>query len=222
MRRKFKLYSAIFMIVSFVLWTIIAKFVDVKQIGPNNSYVGLSTMNSFVHNLTGCNMLLYTITDWLGIVPIILVLVFGIIGLIQWIKRRNFLKVDYDILILGLYYIVVFIFYILFENVVVNYRPVLIDGYLEVSYPSSTTLIVLSVMPTIIIQVNIRINNIILKKVLIYCIIVFSCFMVVGRILSGVHWISDIIGGLLLSSGLVIMYDYLIKIKYYIGLCFVL
>ncbi|MBE6131333.1 MAG: phosphatase PAP2 family protein [Erysipelotrichaceae bacterium] len=210
------------MIVSFVLWTIIAKFVDVKQIGPNNSYVGLSTMNSFVHNLTGCNMLLYTITDWLGIVPIILVLVFGIIGLIQWIKRRNFLKVDYDILILGLYYIVVFIFYILFENVVVNYRPVLIDGYLEVSYPSSTTLIVLSVMPTIIIQVNIRINNIILKKVLIYCIIVFSCFMVVGRILSGVHWISDIIGGLLLSSGLVIMYDYLIKIKYYIGLCFVL
>lgn len=215
MKRKFKLYSSVFMIVSFVLWTIIVKFVDIKQIGPNNSYVGLSTMNSFVHNLTGCNMLLYAITDWLGIVPIILVLMFGIMGLIQWIKRRNLLKVDYDILILGLYYIVVFILYILFENVVVNYRPVLIDGYLEVSYPSSTTLLIMSVMPTIIIQVNIRINNIILKKVLIYCIIVFSCFMVSGRILSGVHWISDIIGGLLLSSGLVIMYDYIINIIKY-------
>ena len=155
-------------------------------------------------------MLLYAITDWFGIIPIIFVLIFGVIGLIQLVKRKKLFKVDLNILILGLYYIVVFILYILFEYIVVNYRPVLINGYLEASYPSSTTMLVISVMPTVIIQCNIRIKNIVIKKIISYNIIVFTCFMVIGRILSGVHWISDIVGGILLSVGLVMMYDYII------------
>ena len=34
-----------------------------------------------------------------------------------------------------------------------------------------------------------------------------------GRLLSGVHWVSDIIGGALLSGGLVMLYDSIQFIK---------
>ena len=81
-----------------------------------------------------------------------------------------------------------------------------IDGILEASYPSSTTMLVLCIMPTTIIQLDFRLKNIILKRCIAYTIIVFIVFMVLGRLISGVHWFTDIIGGALLSAGLVLMY----------------
>jgi undecaprenyl-diphosphatase len=93
-----------------------------------------------------------------------------------------------------------------FEFVVVNRRPVLIDGYLEASYPSSTTMLVACVMPTALMQLHARIQNKTLRRVIDVVIILFTAFMVLGRLISGVHWLSDIIGGLLLSAGLVASY----------------
>ena len=113
--RKRILFISIFFLISFLLWTILVKYVDVKPIGPNNSSVGLATINGTIHNLTGVNMSLYIITDWLGLVPIFFCIGFAILGLIQWIKRKSIFKVDYNILILGVYYVVVFALYILFE-----------------------------------------------------------------------------------------------------------
>ncbi|MBQ2661163.1 MAG: phosphatase PAP2 family protein [Clostridia bacterium] len=190
----------------FVLWTLGVSFIDVKQIGPQNSSVGFASLNSFVHSLTGTNMLLYTITDWAGLVPIAFAMGFGVLGLVQWIKRKNILNVDYNILALGVFYIVVFGTYILFEYIIINYRPVLIYGYLEASYPSSTTMLVLCVMPTVIMELNVRIKNKMLKKSLCFAIIAFIVFMVSGRLISGVHWFSDIIGAVLLSAGLLKLY----------------
>ena len=150
---------ATFTILAFLLWTVAIQFVDVQAIGPQESSVGFATINQFVHNLTGVHMSLYTITDWLGLVPLVFVIGFALLGLIQWIKRKHLLKVDYNILILGGFYIVVMAVYVLFEMLVVNYRPVLINGYLEASYPSSTTMLVMCVMPTAIMQFNARIKN---------------------------------------------------------------
>ncbi len=206
-------YRGAYFLIAFVLWTVSLRFVDVKQIGPQNSKVGLSTLNQFVHNLTGTNMTLYTITDWLGLVPIFFAMGFGVLGLLQWIKRKSLKKVDYSILVLGGFYIVVMAVYILFEYVVINYRPTLINDILEVSYPSSTTLLVMCVMPTAIMQLKDRLENGILKKCIIWVIVLFIIFMVVGRIISGVHWITDIIGGALLSAGLVTIYHAVIKLK---------
>lgn len=158
-------------------------------------------------------MLLYTITDWLGLVPFIFAIGFGFLGFSQWIKRKKIQLVDYDILILGGFYIVVIALYLFFEAVVINYRPVLIGGYLEASYPSSTTMLVLCVMPTSIMQISARIKNRILKSSIIIIITAFTVFMVLGRLISGVHWITDIIGGTLLSSGLVMMYRFVVGIK---------
>ena len=201
------------MLTAFVLWTVAIRLVDVQIIGPQDSAVGLATVNGFIHKFVGVHMLLYNITDWLGLVPIFVGMGFALLGLIQLIKRKSLFKVDYNILILGGFYIVVMAVYVLFEMLVVNYRPVLINGYLETSYPSSTTMLVMCVMPTAIMQFNARIKNNVLKRFVASAIIAFIVFMVIGRLVSGVHWFTDIIGGALLSTGLVLMYRAIISLE---------
>ena len=212
-KNKKRLVLGAILVVAFVLWTISVCFVDVRAIGPEGSSVGFAALNGFVHELTGVNWLLYTVTDWLGIVPIAVALGFAILGLVQLIKRKSLWKVDHSILALGVFYIVVMAAYIFFEVVVINYRPTLIDGYLEASYPSSTTMLVMCVMPTAAMQLNVRIKNTVLRRCAIITIVAFTAFMVIGRLVSGVHWITDIIGGALLSAGLVTMYDVFGKCK---------
>jgi len=201
------------MLLAFLLWTVAIRFVDVQAIGPQESSVGFATINQFVHNLIGVHMSLYTITDWLGLMPFVFVMGFALLGLVQWIKRKHLFKVDHNILILGGFYIVVMTAYVLFEVFVVNYRPVLIDGILEASYPSSTTMLVMCVMLTAIMQFNVRIKNNILKRCVAFATTAFIVFMVIGRLISGVHWITDIIGGALLSAGLVLMYRTIINME---------
>ena len=195
MRKFLKPFS---LLVSFALWTLLISAIDVQAIGPRGSAVGFATVNGFIHRLFGVHMTLYVITDWLGLVPVAVGFGFAIAGLVQWIKRKNILKVDKRILVLGGFYILTLFAYLLFEEVVINYRPVLIGGYLEASYPSSTTLLVLCVMPT----AAMFSKNKIIKGV----IYGFMAFMVIGRLVSGVHWFTDIMGGILLSAGLVYLY----------------
>lgn len=211
--KKKKLFIAIILLASFVLWTLLISLVDVKPIGPNATSVGFATLNRFFHELTGVNLQLYMITDWLGLIPIAVAFGFAILGVIQLIKRKSIWKVDFNILALGTFYIVVIIAYLFFEIFIINYRPTLINGYLEASYPSSTTMLVMSVMPTMAMQLNVRIKNIIARRCAIIAIMAFIAFMVIARLLSGVHWITDIIGGALLSAGLVILYDAIGKVK---------
>ena len=194
------------MLISFVLWTVLILFVDVRAIGPEGSSVGFASLNGFVHNITGVNMSLYVITDWLGLVPIGVAFGFAVLGLVQWIKRKSLLKVDRSILALGGFYIIVMAVYVLFEIVVINYRPTLINGYLEASYPSSTTMLVMCVMPTAMVQFRTRIKNDKFRRCIMLAIAVFIAFMVIGRLVSGVHWITDIIGGALFSAAIVLMY----------------
>ena len=189
-----------------LLWTLLISFVDVWPIGPRESTVGFATINGMFHDLTGVHMTLYHITDWLGLVPVAFGFGFAVLGLVQWIKRKHILKVDYSILVLGVFYIVVLGAYLVFEEVVINYRPVLIAGYLEASYPSSTTLLVLCVMPTSAMQLRNRTKNRGCRRWVTAVISVFVGFMVVGRLLSGVHWLTDIVGGALVSVGLVLLY----------------
>lgn len=205
MKRNCLLASLIFL-GAFALWTLLLCFVDVQAVGPNGSSVGFAALNRFLHALTGVHWILYTVTDWLGLIPLLFIMGFGLLGLWQWIRRKHLLRVDRSILVLGIFYLVVIAFYLFFETVVINYRPVLVNGYLEASYPSSTTMLALCVMPTAMLQLRGRIQNPVFNRFVLFVIGVFTAFMVIGRLLSGVHWLSDIIGGVLLSTGLVMLY----------------
>ena len=197
---------------AFTLWTVALCCVDVQPIGPEGTAVGFATLNGFIHRLTGVCMPVYTITDWLGLVPVAVGFAFAILGLCQWIRRRHILRVDFSILMLGLFYLLMLGVYLLFESVVINYRPVLIGGHLEVSYPSSTTLLTLCVMPTAAWQLRRRIRRPWLRRIVTAAIALFSLFMVGGRLLAGVHWLTDIIGGGLLAAGLAALYDALCRL----------
>jgi undecaprenyl-diphosphatase len=189
-------------ITAFIIWTFLIQKIDVQPIGANGTSVGFATVNGWFHNLTGVHMKMYHITDWLGLVPIAVCMFFAALGFSQLIKRKSLFKVDYDMIILGIYYVIVILSYLIFEMIPINYRPILIDGFLEASYPSSTTLLVLGVMPTLSEQLNRRHKNAFVN-VFIIC---FSTFMVLGRLISGVHWLTDIIGSILLSTGIFCIY----------------
>ena len=191
---------------AFALWTVLIRHIDVQKAGPNGTEIGFATINVWFHRLTGVHMLVYKITDWLGLVPIIICMCFGVLGLVQLIKRRSILRVDPDILLLGIYYVLVIACYLIFEIIPINYRPILINGNLEASYPSSTTLLVLSVMQTLKYQSDRRIANPMTRKSIALFVFAFSLFMVTGRLISGVHWATDIIGSVFLSSGLFMVY----------------
>lgn len=204
---KSKIIVGCILLTVFLLWTAAVCIVDVQPIGPNDSSVGFATINGYVHDLTGVNLGLYNLTDWLSLIPIAFVMGFGLLGLRQWIQRKSLWKVDGSIIALGIFYFVVGAVFLLFEILVVNYRPVLIEGVLEASYPSSTTMLVLCVMGTAMTQLRQRIKICVLRRIVIFVMSAFVVFMVVGRLISGVHWLTDIIGGGLLSGGLIALYD---------------
>ena len=209
MKKKKFFWLASVYLSAFVLWTVLVRLVDVQPIGPEGSAVGFATLNRFVHDLTGVNWTLYAVTDWLGLLPLGVAFGFAVFGLWQWIKRKSLLRVDRSILVLGGFYAAVAAVYGFFEAVVINYRPVLVDGVLEASYPSSTTLLVLCVMPTAMMQWSERIKSRSVRCGSSVAIVAFVAFMVIVRVFSGVHWITDIVGGILLSAGLVTAYRWM-------------
>lgn len=210
--RKNILISVI-LLIAFILFTILVKFVDVSSIGPNSSNVGFSTLNSFILKKVGINMVFYKITEVLGIIPILIAVLYGIKGTIQLIKRKNLFKVDYEIIILGIFYIITIMIYLFFEKLIINYRPALMDGKLEASYPSSHTMISIFICMSAVIVNRYLIKNNNINKRLNIIILIIMVLIVVGRIISGVHWISDILGGLLISAFLIKSFDTILKIR---------
>ena len=209
MRRPWRRYaclSAAFLLL-FLVWTALVLTVDVRPIGPLGTSVGLATLNGAVHRALGVRLSLYTVTDWLGLVPVAVALFFALLGLSEWGHRRRLCRVDASLFVLGGFYLAVIASYLFFEAVPLNYRPVLLGATPEASYPSSTTLLVGCVMPTSILQCKQRIQNNTARKTCCILLSVFTVFMVLGRLIAGVHWFTDIVGGALMSVGLVALYS---------------
>ena len=201
--------TSLCLLAAFVLWTAAVCAVDVQPVGAMDSMVGFAGLNQWFHGLTGVHMGLYILTDWLSLLPVGLGFGFAGLGLCQWIRRRKLWLVDGDLLVLGGFYLAVLAVYLFFEVAVVNHRPVLINGVLEASYPSSTTVLVLCVGLTALWQFSRRIRNETLRRWVGASLLVYTVAMVLGRLLSGVHWLSDIVGGVLISGALVAGYCWL-------------
>ena len=211
--KKRNFFISTILILLAVVFTIFVKVVDVKPIGVNESSIGVASFNQVVFKTIGVNMIWYHITDWLGLVPIFIAMIYAFIGFIQLIKRKNIFKVDKEIIILGLFYIVVISLYIFFEKFIVNYRPILMNGFLEASYPSSHTLMTICLCGSSIIVNRKFYNNKIAKFVNILSLVIVL-ITVIGRLLSGVHWFTDIIGGIFIGGALLMtLYSVLDVVK---------
>ncbi|MBQ9148736.1 MAG: phosphatase PAP2 family protein [Oscillospiraceae bacterium] len=194
------------MLILFVLYTVSLTCVDLRPIGPQGSCVAYAGINKAVHELFGVHMTLYHVTDWAGVVDILIALGFAVLGLTQWVRRKSILKVDRSILILGVFYLLVFGAYVFFEFHVINRRPVLINGILEASYPSSTTMLAMCVLPTAMMQFRRLIRNGPVRMAVNTLCGLFTAFMVMGRLVCGVHWLTDILGGMIFSAAMILLY----------------
>lgn len=194
-----------------VLYTILVKTVDVASIGPNGSEVGFSTLNRFVRDGLGTSDFWYHVTKYLGIVPFFIVAFYGLQGFIQLVQKKSLKEVDRRLLLLGCLYVLLGITYIFFEKVIINYRPVIMDGELEASYPSSHTMLAMVICLSSLLIGKYYIKNKNLLKGFTFGTIILMLLLVIGRILSGVHWISDILGGIIISITLVSIYVTAIK-----------
>lgn len=194
----------------FALFTVLLKVCDVRTVAYEGtaltSTVGFGGINLAVFKALGQNGIWYTATEILGYLALLLAATFAVIGLVQWIRRKKLWSVDHEILLLAVFYIAVMFFYVLFEIVEINYRPVLIDGELEASYPSSHSMLALCIFTSanVVVQKLFRHRALFLTAttVLDFC----AAITVIGRLFSGVHWFTDIVGAVLLSSALVLLY----------------
>ena len=188
---------------------VLVRFIDVRPIGAEGTSIGLSRLNGFFFRLSGVNILWYHITDWLGVAAILVAFLFAMAGFVQLIKRRSILKVDHEILALGGLYIVVIGLYVLFEIVIVNYRPIIMpDGiHPEASFPSSHTMLVCVIMGSAIMLIGKYLKEKPLCRVLRGICAAIIGMTVVGRLIAGVHWFTDIVGGVLISIFLLSLFS---------------
>lgn len=203
--KKSFILSGIFALLS-ILLIVLIKLVDVAPIGPCGSAIGLSSLNGALKNALGESALLDKLTDLLMLLAIAAVAVFAVIGVIQLFKRKSLWRIDAEILCLGGAMVLLAFLYAFFEVVVVNYRPVLDEGELAASFPSSHTLLALSVFLCLIFILGSYLKKPSLLLALKIAAGALAGISVVGRLLSGVHWFTDILGGVLIGFAVVFLF----------------
>lgn len=200
----------------FLLLILALKTIDVASIGPDGSKVGLSKINLFFKDMFGVNTVWYDITKVIGVIAILTALCFAVVGVFQLIKGKSLKKVDKEVIALGVLYVVMACVYFLFEKIIVNVRPVFMPGSIEAesSFPSSHTMLVCTIMGSALAVIDRYIKNkgiCNVGKVLLTAMIIL---MIVGRLVSGVHWFTDILGGVLISAAMVFTFTGFVNDRY--------
>ncbi|MCQ2382504.1 MAG: phosphatase PAP2 family protein [Clostridia bacterium] len=199
-RQKLWLILGIVSFVCFVIFTLLVAFVDVDQ-------VGLSKINHFFWQHCGKHEIWERITDYLGYV-LILVLV-GILAwqIWQWIMCKKLARIDWNLLMFDVIMVCLAVVYVFFEVVVINYRP----AGDKASYPSSHAMLFATVLPLLIYQVWHYLQNKPWRIVLTVALSSIQVIGLVGRLLAGVHWFTDILGGVIISCCLDCFYIFFVS-----------
>lgn len=208
-KSKQSLIMAASLFLLFIIFTVMVKTIDVRPIGPEQSSVGFASVNKFVFELFGVNPLWYNVSEWMGAAAMATAFGFAMAGLFQLVTRRSIRKVDVPILVLGAFYGILAACYVFFEVVVINYRPVILTqgSVLEASFPSSHTMASICIMATAMIEFHDYLRKrrgwLMAADTAAVLILVLT---VVGRMLSGVHWFTDIVAGVILSAALIALF----------------
>lgn len=203
-----KIVMAIIATILALGFSVVVTKIDVRAIGETNTEVGLSHLNEKMFNMLGTNMTWYEITKYLGYVAIAIAAAWALVGLVQWIKRKNILAVDVKILALGVLYSITIGLYVAFTKIMINGRPIILpeETAVEPSFPSSHTMLVCVVSTGAIMILADYITNKGLRILVDIVLSAMAVAMIVGRLLSGAHWFTDIVAGILIAGMLLAWY----------------
>jgi len=211
MKKKNKSIRTLLLLVISIIYTVLVTFVDKQAIGPEGTSVGFSAINKVVLDLISYNPMWDKITDLMLMVAILTAVYFAATGFLQLVKeKRKISEVDKEIFVMGFLYVILVLMYILFDKVPFNYRPVLLpdEVELEASFPSTHVLMICTIMGSAVIAWKEKFYD---DENLCAVLKGFACVVivigVVGRVLAGVHWFSDICAGLLFSATLISAYE---------------
>lgn len=202
--KKTLLIAGAVLLVVFAGFTCLVMNYDKAPVGFEGSEIGFSHMNTRFHNAFGFNELLYKASEYLGYICLAVAASNAILALRDFIRNKGRLsRMDRHHLSTMCFYGAVVFFYVFFEFVIINYRPI----EMEASYPSSHTMLGLCVMFSEIALLRkysgkLHFWGIVLQ---ILCIVLMIA-IVVFRLFCGVHWLTDIAGAVLLSAGLILLY----------------
>lgn len=194
----------------FVIFTLLLKYINVKPAGPEDSLVGLDGLNEAL--TFSSHPFFYDLTKYLGYFALLLAVLYACTGFLQMIKRGGIAKVDKDLIALGGVYALTIVVFVFFEFVVINYRPVMMAEGLEASYPSTHTMLSIVVFLTSIHLARKQIKNKKLQNAAVIVCIALTVIAVAGRLISGVHWFTDIVGAVIISASLVLLFYALISL----------
>ncbi len=194
------------LLLTFCALTVTLTCVDVRPAGESQAEVGFSTVNEWVWNAIGQSKVALTVSELCGLVLIAATGAFGVTGLVQIIRRKGILRADKELYFMAVADVLLASAYLFFEVVVINYRPVLEDGALAASYPSSHTMLAVAVAGMGMVYLQSCAKKGALTYTLYGLLNVLSVVTVACRVLGGVHWLTDIVGGVLLGSAMTFAY----------------
>ena len=204
--------------VSFILFSvliILIKTVDVAKTGVGDTQIGLYHINSAVYSFFGggVNTVWYKLTQITGYLSIAAGAIFAFCGLLQAIKRKSVLKIDKEIYaLIGLYFLTAAV-YAFFEKVIINFRPVIMEGETapEASFPSSHTVLAVVLMGSIFLLIQKYVKQQTVVYVIKALCAAVAVITVIGRLIAGVHWFTDILGGVIISVCLLSLFYAVIR-----------
>ena len=194
--------------VLFLLLILLVKTVDTAAVGPNGTVIGLSHINVAVHEFCGVNIFWYKLTQVMGIIAILVAAGFALLGVKDLITYKSIRKVDPEILKLGGLYVVVILLYAFFEKVIINYRPIIMPDSTEVeaSFPSTHTMLIIVIMGSALLALKHFVKDKTSRRICKVACVLIIVVTVLGRLICGVHWFTDILGGILISTTLLAIY----------------
>lgn len=180
-----------------VIFTLLVAFVGRAPVGPENSEVDFAALNAALHDQFGYNTVFYGISSVLGYLTILTALINCVGYLANLIKKKDLRMVRADLTATLGIYILLAVLYLVFEFVVINYRPVILEEGLEASFPSTHSMLAIAVMFSAAQQVRTGMKESGIRNILILLCVLTGVLTPVTRFFSGVHWFTDILGGVL-------------------------
>lgn len=137
--------------------------------------------------------------------------VFVVLGLYQLITRKSLLKVDHRLLWMILPLVLIAITYVVFDKfLVLNIRP---NGSGEASFPSTHVMVVSTIFLIIALNLPYYIKSKTAWIIIDIAMLLLIVLVCVGRVLSEMHWLSDVLGGLAFAIIFAVIYYLIIRRK---------